>query len=149
VEAIRIARRILGQPAFGPFSTGEISPGPVVGTDEEILAWVAADAETALHPSCTARLGTGADSATHPLTMRVHGTEGLRVVDASAMRYVTNGNIYAPVMMLAEKAADLIAGNTPLEPQTTPFYRHGAGMPLDDPAATAASAAAVARAGAG
>ena len=65
--------------------------------------------------------------------MRVHGIDGLRVVDASAMPYVTNGNIYAPVMMLAEKAADLIAGNTPLPPQTTPFYRHGTGMPLDDP----------------
>jgi choline dehydrogenase len=65
--------------------------------------------------------------------MGVHGIAGLRVVDASAMRYVTNGNIYAPVMMLAEKAADLVAGNSPLAPQTTPFYRHGAGMPLEDP----------------
>ena len=53
------------------------------------------------------------------------------------MPYVTNGNIYAPVMMVAEKAADLIAGNTPLPPQTTPFYRHGAEMPLDDPTVTA------------
>jgi choline dehydrogenase len=138
VEAIRVARGILGQAAFEPFSTGEISPGPAVGTDEEILAWVAADAETALHPSCTARLGIDKDAVTDPLTMRVHGTDGLRVVDASAMRYVTNGNIYAPVMMLAEKSADLIAGNTPLEPETTPFYRHGAGMPLDDPAAVVA-----------
>ena len=56
--------------------------------------------------------------------MRVHGLEGLRVVDASAMPYVTNGNIYAPVMMMAEKAADLILGNTPLEPQNVEFYRH-------------------------
>ena len=57
--------------------------------------------------------------------MRVHGLDGLRVVDASAMPYVTNGNIYAPVMMLAEKAADLILGNTPLPAEHTPFYRHG------------------------
>ena len=56
--------------------------------------------------------------------MRVHGLDGLRIVDASAMPYVTNGNIYAPVMMIAEKAADLILGNTPLPRQTTPFYRH-------------------------
>jgi choline dehydrogenase len=56
--------------------------------------------------------------------MRVHGLEGLRVVDASAMPYVTNGNIYAPVMMMAEKAADLIMGNTPLEAQHVDFYRH-------------------------
>jgi len=63
-------------------------------------------------------------SVLDPLTMKVHGLEGLRVVDASAMPYVTNGNIYAPVMMLAEKAADLILGNTPLEPEKVEFYRH-------------------------
>ena len=68
------------------------------------------DAETALHPSCTARMGVDDASVLDPLTMRVHGLDGLRVVDASAMPYVTNGNIYAPVMMLAEKAADLIRG---------------------------------------
>jgi choline dehydrogenase len=78
-------------------------------------------------------MGVDADSVVDPLTMRVHGLAGLRAVDASAMPYVTNGNIYAPVMMLAEKAADLIAGNTPLPPQATPFYRHGA-SPLEDPA---------------
>jgi choline dehydrogenase len=66
-------------------------------------------------------------SVLDPLTMRVHGLDGLRVVDASAMPYVTNGNIYAPVMMLAEKAADLILGNTPLAPEIVGFYRHGSG----------------------
>ena len=69
-------------------------------------------------------MGTGADSVVDPLTMGVHGIEGLRVVDASAMPYVTNGNIYAPVMMLAEKAADLILGATPLAPEPAEFYRH-------------------------
>ena len=63
-------------------------------------------------------------SVLDPQTMRVHGTEGLRVVDASSMPYVTNGNIYAPTMMLAEKAADIIRGNTPLPPDHAPFYRH-------------------------
>ena len=102
-------------------------PGPVVTTDDEIREWVARDAETALHPSCTARMGIDGESVLDPLTMRVHGLDGLRVVDASVMPYVTNGNIYAPVMMLAEKAADIILGNTPLPPQTTPFYRHQPG----------------------
>ena len=59
-----------------------------------------------------------------PDTMAVRGVDGLRVVDASSMPYVTNGNIYAPVMMLAEKAADLIRGNTPLAPSDAPFYRY-------------------------
>ncbi len=116
VEAIRIARRILTQPAFDEFSTGELSPGPSVETDEEILAWVAKDGETALHPSCTCRMGTDDMSVVDPSTMRVHGLEGIRVVDASVMPYVTNGNIYAPVMMLAEKAADIILGNDAARP---------------------------------
>ena len=131
VEAIRVARGILNQPAFGPFNAGETSPGPAVETDAEILEWVARDAETALHPSCTNRMGIDADSVLDPLTMRVHGLDGLRVVDASSMPYVTNGNIYAPVMMLAEKSADLILGNTPLPAEPTPFYRHATGMPAD------------------
>jgi choline dehydrogenase len=127
VEAIHVARHLLAQPAMAPFNGGETSPGPAIRTDEEILDWVARDAETALHPSCTARMGIDAESVTDPLTMAVHGVGGLRVVDASAMPYVTNGNIYAPVMMLAEKAADLIAGTTPLAPEPIPFYRHRPG----------------------
>ena len=133
VEAIRVARDILNQPAFAPYNDGEISPGPSVETDEEILEWVRADAETALHPSCTAKMGIDEMSVTDPSTMKVHGTEGLRVVDASVFPFVTNGNIYAPVMMVAEKAADLIAGNTPLPPADVPYYRHREGMPLYPP----------------
>jgi choline dehydrogenase len=124
VEAVHVARHILRQPAMAPYDGGETSPGPAVETDEQVLEWVRRDAETALHPSCTARMGVDAASVTDPLTMRVHGLDGLRVVDASAMPYVTNGNIYAPVMMLAEKAADLIIENTPLPPEYLPFYRH-------------------------
>lgn len=123
-ECVRAARKILNQPAFDEFKGGEISPGPSAQTDEEIRSWVARDAETALHPSCTCRMGTDEASVIHPDTMRVHGLRGLRVVDASSMRYVTNCNIYAPTIMLAEKAADLILGNTPLAPESTAFYRH-------------------------
>jgi len=126
VEAIRITRRILNQSAMEPFNGGEVSPGPAVDTDEQILDWVRTDGETALHPSCTCRMGRADDdSVVDPLTMRVHGLDGIRVVDASAMRYVTNGNIYAPVMMMAEKAADLIVGNTPPPPEPVEFYRRG------------------------
>ncbi len=123
VEAIQIARKILTQPAFDDYNAGELSPGPSVGTDEEILAWVARDAETALHPSCTTKMGTDPMAVTDPATLRVHGLQGLRVVDASVMPYVTNGNIYAPVMMIAEKAADLILGNTPLAAEPVEFFR--------------------------
>jgi choline dehydrogenase len=124
VEAIGVARKILNQPAFDRYNDGELSPGPDVRTEEQILDWVGRDAETALHPSCTCRMGTDDLSVVDPATMKVHGLEGLRVVDASAMPYVTNGNIYAPVMMLAEKSADLILGNTPLPPEPLEFYRH-------------------------
>jgi len=133
VEAIRVARDILTQPAFAPYNDGEISPGPSVETDEEILKWVADDAETALHPSCTAKMGIDDMSVVDPSTMKVYGTEGLRVVDASVFPFVTNGNIYAPVMMVAEKAADLIAGNTPLPPADVPYYRYRDGTPLYPP----------------
>jgi choline dehydrogenase len=125
IEAIHVARSILGQPAFAPFSGGELSPGASVSSDQEILDWVARDAETALHPSCTCKMGTDDASVVDPKNMRVHGLDGLRVVDASVFPYVPNANIFAPVMMVAEKSADLILGNTPLAPSTVDFYRHG------------------------
>lgn len=127
VEAIRVARNILSQKAMDPFNGGEISPGPEVQTDEEILDWVRRDGETALHPSCSAKMGPASDpmAVVDPLTMKVHGMENLRVVDASAMPRTTNGNIHAPVLMLAEKAADIIRGRKPLEPQYINYYKHG------------------------
>jgi choline dehydrogenase len=126
VEAVRVARNILNQPAMARYNGGELSPGSGVGTDEQIVAWVAREAETALHPSCTARMGTDDESVVDPTSMAVHGVAGLRVVDASVFPYVTNGNIYAPVVMVAEKSADLLLGNTPLPPENVSFYLHGA-----------------------
>jgi choline dehydrogenase len=123
VECVRAARSILSQPAFAPFDGGELSPGAAVETDGQILDWVARDAETALHPSCTCRMGVDDLAVVDPATMRVRGLEGLRVVDASVFPFVPNGNIYAPVMMVAERAADLVRGNTPLPPSTAPVYR--------------------------
>jgi choline dehydrogenase len=123
IEAVHRGREILSQPAFEHFNGGEISPGPDVASDEEILDWVASEGETALHPSCTARMGVDEMSVVDPDSMRVHGTEGLRVVDASVMPSITNGNIYAPVRMIAERAADMILGNTPLPPEQVDWYR--------------------------
>ena len=128
-EAVAVARNIMDQPAFAPFNGGEVSPGRDVQGDVAVLDWVRKDAETALHPSCTARMGTDAMGVVDPSTMRVHGAQGLRVVDASVMPTLTNGNIYAPVMMTAEKSADLILENTPLPPSNAPQYRHGVSEP--------------------
>lgn len=129
LEAIRSARHILNQPALAEFNDGELSPGPSVESDEEILGWVRKDAETALHPSCTCKMGTDPMAVVDPQTMNVHGLQGLSVVDASVMPFITNGNIYAPVMMVAEKASDLILGNTPLAPEPIEFYRAEPGSP--------------------
>ncbi len=122
IEAVRTARRILTQPAFDKFNDGEISPGSSVETEQEIMDWVARDSETALHPSCTCKMGTDDMAVVDPKTMRVHGTEGLRVVDASVLPVVTNGNLYAPTMMIAEKAADLILGNDPLPADDAEYF---------------------------
>ncbi len=123
VEAIRKTREIMTQPSFDEFRGDELAPGIQAQTDEEILDFVANEGESAYHPSCTCAMGTHDMAVTDP-EMRVHGVEGLRVVDASVMPYVTNGNIYAPTMMIAEKAADLILGNTPIAPENAPFYKH-------------------------
>ena len=124
IEAIGAARTILSQPAFAAFDGGEISPSPEVQTKEQLLEFVRRDGETAYHPSCTCRMGNDEMSVIDPLTMRVRGMSGIRVVDASVMPYVTNGNIYAPTMMIAEKAADIILENLPLPPQTVKFFSY-------------------------
>jgi choline dehydrogenase len=124
VDAIHKTREIMTQPAFDPFRGDELAPGDHVQTDEQILDFIAREGESAYHPSCTCKMGYDQEAVVDA-ELRVHGVENLRVVDASIMPAVTNGNIYAPVLMIAEKAADLILGNTPLPPSTLPFYRHG------------------------
>ncbi|OLT02163.1 choline dehydrogenase [Pseudonocardia sp. CNS-004] len=117
LDAVRIAREVLGQPAMAALGGSEWLPGPTVRTDDEVMDWIARTARTGLHLSCSARMGTDDGAVLDPATMRVRGLEGLRVVDASSMPSITNANTYAPTMMLAEKAADMILGNTPLPPQ--------------------------------
>jgi choline dehydrogenase len=139
-EAIRVARQILTQPTFDPFNAGELSPGPGVENDEQVLEWVAKDAETALHPSCTCKMGVDDMAVVDPESMKVRGLEGLRVADASVFPSITNGNIYAPVMMTAEKAADLILGATPLPAAQVEFYRHDRGASTNGAARVQAAA---------
>jgi len=126
VEAIRKSREIIEQPAFNRLRGEEIAPGSQVQTDNEILDFVRQEGESAYHPSCTCKMGYDS-MAVVDSELRVHGIKGLRVVDASVMPYITNGNIYAPVMMIGEKAADLILGNTPEPPSSVPFYKHSPG----------------------
>jgi choline dehydrogenase len=116
VDALHIARHVLAQPAFRDFAGGETYPGPLVESDEQIVDWASRTAETNMHPTSTCRLGTDDRSVVDPDTMQVHGVGGLSVVDASAMPYCPNSATHAPTMMLAEKAADVLLGNTPLAP---------------------------------
>ncbi len=122
VEAVTIGRELLSQPSMRIFNGGEISPGKDIQTPEQILDWVAKEGETALHPSCTCKMGLDEMSVVDPATMKVHGLEGLRIVDASVMPSITNGNIYAPVMMIAEKASDLILNKDPLPTLKHPYH---------------------------
>jgi choline dehydrogenase len=117
INAIQRARHLLGQPAFRHLDGGETLPGPSVRTDEEIIAWVRRTGRVGYHVACSAPMGRGELAVVDPDSMRVHGVDGLRVVDASVMPSLTNANTLAPTMMIAEKAADIIIGATPLPPK--------------------------------
>jgi choline dehydrogenase len=120
---VRLTREILAQPAFAPYRGREIQPGADATSDEAIDAFVRAKAESAYHPSGTCKMGRIDDpSAVVDPETRVIGLHGLRVVDASIMPQITNGNLNAPTIMLAEKAADMILGKPPLPPSNAPFY---------------------------
>lgn len=120
--AIRLTREILQQQALSPFRGDEIQPGAGVDSDAEIDAWVRANVESAYHPSCTVKLGADDDPmAVLDDECRVRGVEGLRVVDSSIFPTITNGNLNAPTMMVAERAADLIRG-TRLPPEPVPVW---------------------------
>jgi len=121
--AVRLTRELFAQKAFDPYLGPELAPGPEVETDAEIDAFVRAKAESAYHPSCSCKMGPETDpSAVVDGECRVHGVEGLRVVDASVMPSIVSGNLNSPTIMLAEKAADLIRGREPLDPLDVPVY---------------------------
>jgi choline dehydrogenase len=108
-QAIRLAREIFSQAALDMYRAEELQPGADVTTDEAIDDFVRQSAQSAYHPCGTCRMGSGSDAVVDP-ECRVHGVENLRVVDASVFPHITNGNLNAPTIMLAEKASDLIRG---------------------------------------
>jgi choline dehydrogenase len=120
---VRLTRQIFAQPAFDRYRGRELQPGDGVQSDEQIDAFIRDKVESAYHPSCSCKMGSAQDprSVVGPDT-RVHGLEGLRVVDSSIMPSVTTGNLNAPTIMLAEKAADHILGRGMLPPEDAPFY---------------------------
>lgn len=120
--AVRRTREILAQPAFDEFRGAELAPGPDVTSDRQIDAFVRAMCDSAYHPSCTCAMGVGPQAVVDP-ECRVYGVEHLRVVDASIMPSIVSGNLNAPTIMVAEKAADIILGNEPLPKIDAPVWR--------------------------
>ncbi|MFQ5468626.1 MAG: GMC oxidoreductase, partial [Kiloniellaceae bacterium] len=118
---VRLTREIVAQPAFAPYRGAEIQPGADVESDEAIDAWIRADAESAYHPSCTCPMGADDDpTAVLDPACRVRGIARLRVIDSSIFPTITNGNLNAPTIMAAEKAADMVRGRPPLPPSDAP-----------------------------
>ena len=110
---VRLTREIINQPAMDEYRGEEIQPGLSVQTDEEIDTFVRQFVESAYHPSCSCKMGTDEMAVVDPET-KVIGIGGLRVVDSSIFPTIPNGNLNAPTIMVAEKAADFILGKTPL-----------------------------------
>jgi len=120
---VRLTREIFAQRAFDRYRGREIQPGAAVQSDADIDAFIRAKAESAYHPSCSCRMGRASDPlAVVDAQARVIGTHGLRVVDSSIMPSITTGNLNAPTIMLAEKAADHIRGRAPLPRAAAPMY---------------------------
>jgi choline dehydrogenase-like flavoprotein len=111
VAAMRLARRLVSRPSLAPFVAREMNPGPLAGDDDALLGWARATGQTLYHPCGTCRMG-GDDGAVVDPRLRVRGVEGLWAADASVMPAITSGNIHAPVMMIAERAADMILADT-------------------------------------
>ncbi|XP_063147848.1 choline dehydrogenase, mitochondrial [Candoia aspera] len=123
-QCVKLAREIFAQKAFEKFRGPEIQPGEHIQSDKEIDAFIRQKADSAYHPSCTCKMGQGSDpTAVVDSETKVIGTENLRVVDASIMPSVVSGNLNAPTIMLAEKAADIILGLLSLQEKNVPVYK--------------------------
>ncbi|KAL3982009.1 Choline dehydrogenase mitochondrial [Acanthocheilonema viteae] len=123
-HAIRIARALLSQRSFDKYRGDELLPGDDCQSNEQIDDFVRTMSASAYHPSCSCKMGTESDkfAVVNPETMGVYGTENLYVADASVMPSIVSGNLNAPVIMLGEKAADLIQRNTPLAVENVPVW---------------------------
>jgi choline dehydrogenase len=120
---VRLTREIFAQPAFDRFRGRELQPGSDVQTDAQIDAFVRSSVESAYHPSCSCKMGAADDPmAVVDPQCRVIGIDGLRVIDSSIMPRITTGNLNAPTIMLAEKAADQVLGRPPLPASNAPYY---------------------------
>ena len=120
---IRLTREIINQAAMDDFRGDEIQPGADIVSDEAIDDWVKDNVESAYHPSCTCKIGSDTDpGAVVDTECKVMGIENLRVVDSSIFPTIPNGNLNAPSIMVAEKAADIILGNTPLASLDAPVW---------------------------
>jgi len=117
VAGMKLARRLLASASLAPYYEREDWPGPGVRTDDELLAAAAERAQTTFHPGCTCRMGPASDpAAVVDDELRVHGMEGLRVIDASIMPRMISANLNASTLMIADKASDLIRGRAAPEP---------------------------------
>ena len=124
-DTIRLTREILQQSALDEYRGEEIQPGMNIQSDEEIDRWVKDNVESAYHPSCTCKMGADNDSmAVLDAECRVRGVENLRVVDSSIFPTITNGNLNAPTIMVAERAADMILGKSLLPAANAPVWIH-------------------------
>jgi choline dehydrogenase-like flavoprotein len=113
VAGVRLAREIAAQEPLAGITAGELTPGEDIDDDERLRDWIRATAGTMFHPTGTCAMGGAAEAVCDP-ELRVRGVEGLRVVDASVMPVTPRGNTNAPTIAVAERAADLIRGDTPL-----------------------------------
>ena len=119
--AVRLTREIFAQDAFAPYRGEELSPGKQVQSDDELDAYLMQAVESAYHPSCSCKMGSD-NMAVVDENCQVRGLQGLRIVDSSIMPSIVSGNLNAPTIMMAEKAADIIKGVAPLPPSDAPVY---------------------------
>merc|ERR1712142_1030052 len=124
-ESIKLSREIFAQKAFDEYRDGETEPGLDATTDEALDEFAREKSDSAYHPSCTCKMG---DPSTDPMTVvdastKVVGVENLRVVDASIMPSVASGNLNAPTIMIAERAADIIKNKAVLPPANVPVWK--------------------------